>query len=153
MLGFFRFWIKKETALEYKIHWHVLLTHFPISLFGVAFIFQILHLVVFPECFELATNVVIVMGAVSMIPAIWSGWRTWKRNYKGAKVVLFQRKIVIAFILLGISMPLAIWRVGFLGLHQTVTNSTAHWFYLVCNVLLLIGAAAEGLYGGLLNHH
>ena len=59
----------------------MLLIHFPISLFGVAFGFQILHLFIAPACFELATNVTLLGGAVMMIPTTWTGWFTWKGDY------------------------------------------------------------------------
>ena len=139
--------------MRYKIHWHVFLTHFPISFFVSAFLFQILHLFWYPDCFELATNVSLVVGAITMVPAMWTGWRTWRQNYKGAHVVLFQKKIAIAFALLGLSISLAIWRAVYLGIFSAVPHGLNHWFYLSGNILLIAGAAAEGLYGGLLNHH
>jgi hypothetical protein len=77
--------------MTYKLHWHVFLTHLPISLFAAAFLFQVLHLFWSPECFELSTNVTLVAGAVSMVPTTWTGWRTWKRSYNGAQVPLFRR--------------------------------------------------------------
>lgn len=139
--------------MSYKIHWHVFMTHFPISFFVSAFLFQILHLFWSPECFELATNVVLVVGAAAMVPTTWTGWQTWKKTYKGAPTVLFQRKIAIAFALLVISISLAIWRSAYLGIFEAVPYGPGHWFYLGGNILLISGSAAEGLYGGLLNHH
>ncbi len=56
-----------RAVTRYRIHWHVLLTHFPISFFAVAFGFQILHLFISPACFELATNVALIAGAVVMV--------------------------------------------------------------------------------------
>ena len=93
-----------RAVLKYKIHWHLMLVHFPISLFGVAFLFQILHLFINPFCFELGTNVTLAAGSVMMIPTTWSGWSSWKNQYKGAKVKLFQRKITIAFSMLSLSV-------------------------------------------------
>ncbi len=61
--------------------------------------------------------------------------------------------IAIAFALLAISMSLSIWRVVYLGIFTAVPYGLMHWFYLAGNSLLIAGAAAEGLYGGLLNHH
>ncbi len=137
---------------RYKMHWHVLLTHFPISFFGVAFVFQVLHFFISPDCFELATNVALLAGAVLMIPTTWTGWATWKSSYKGAKVLLFQRKITISFAMLAVSIPLAVWRVLFLGFFEVAHGSPAHWVYLAGNTLLIMGAVAEGYYGGRLSH-
>ena len=144
---------KRGNSLHYKIHWHVIFTHFPISLFGSAFLFQMLHLFWAPACFELATNVVLTLGTISMIPAVLTGWRTWKRSYQGAHVTLFQRKIVIAFALTGVSIFLTSWRALYIGFFTEVPFGVSHWLYLAGNILLIIGAAAEGVYGGLLNHH
>jgi uncharacterized membrane protein len=139
--------------MRYKLHWHVFLTHFPIALFGVAFLFQVLHLLWSPECFELSTNVALAAGAISMVPTTLTGWRTWKRSYEGALVPLFRRKITIAVLLLGTSMSLAIWRIGFPGMFPDVSYGLTHWLYLAGNTILIAGAAAEGFYGGQLNHH
>jgi hypothetical protein len=139
--------------MRHRIHWHVLLTHFPISFFGSAFLFQMLHLFWFPVCFEIATNVALVAGTTMMIPTTWTGWQTWKSDYHGARVALFQRKIAIAFALLLVSIALTVWRVGYLGMFLEIPYGPTHLLYLAGNTLLIVGAAAEGLYGGLLNHH
>lgn len=141
-----------RTVVRYKIHWHVLLVHFPISLFGVTFGFQVLHLFIAPACFELATNVALIAGAAMMVPTTWTGWSTWKGHYKGAKVLLFQRKITISFAMLTLSVPLVVWRIVSLGLFEEAPMSPQHWIYLAGNALLIAGAAAEGYYGGRLNH-
>jgi len=141
-----------RVAPRYKIHWHVLLIHFPISLFGAAFGFQVLHLFIAPTCFELATNVTLIGGAVMMIPTAWTGWFTWKRDYKGAKIMLFQRKIRTALAMLAFSVPLVTWRIIFLGLFEEAPESPAHWIYLAGNTLLIVGAVVEGYYGGRLHH-
>jgi uncharacterized membrane protein len=145
---------KKQNRIvtAYKIHWHVLFVHFPISLFGVAFGFQILHLFIEPRCFEIATNVTLIGAAVMMIPTTWTGWFTWKRDYKGAKIKLFKRKIGTSFAMLALSIPLVTWRIMFLGLFEEAPDSPAHWIYLAGNTLLILGAVAEGYYGGRLHH-
>lgn len=145
---------KKQNRIvtAYKIHWHVLFVHFPISLFGVAFGFQILHLFVEPRCFEIATNVSLIGAIVMMIPTTWTGWFTWKSDYKGAKIKLFRRKIGTSFAMLALSIPLVTWRIIFLGLFEEAPESPAHWIYLAGNTLLILGAIAEGYYGGRLHH-
>jgi uncharacterized membrane protein len=138
---------------RFKMHWHVILTHFPLSFFGAAFGFQILHLITAPYCFELATNAALIGGAISMVPVTWTGWRSWKSYYRGAKTVIFRRKICIAFTLLGVSAILSVWRSVFLGLFTEVVVNPSHWIYLAGNTLLIVGAFFEGYYGGRLNHH
>lgn len=137
---------------KHRTHWHVLLTHFPISLFGGAFGFQILHLFMAPACFELATNVALLGGTAMLLPTIATGWREWKTHYQGAKGLIFKRKITTSFGMAALSLPLVIWRIAALGLFQEAPASRGHWIYLAGNTLLILGAIREGYYGGLLNH-
>ena len=136
---------------EGRIHWHVFLTHFPISLFGAAFGFQILHLFMAPACFELATNVALLGGAATLLPTVASGWSEWKTHYHGARGLIFKRKITAGFGMLALSLPLVIWRVAALGLFEEAPDSPEHWIYLAGNTFLILGAILEGYSGGRLN--
>ncbi len=135
-----------------RVHWHVFLTHFPISLFGGAFGFQILHLFMAPACFELATNVALLGGTVMLLPAVASGWSEWKAHYHGAKGLIFQRKIATALAMAVLGFPLVAWRIAALGLFEEAPESPQHWIYLAGNAFLIMGAIMEGYYGGRLNH-
>jgi uncharacterized membrane protein len=136
-----------------RVHWHVLFTHFPISLFGAAFGFQVLHLFIAPACFELATNVMLIGGTVMLGPTIWTGYAEWRTRYHGAKGLIFVRKIRTALGLAALGLPLVLWRVLALGLFEEARESPGHWIYLAGNVCLILGAIIEGYYGGRLNHH
>ena len=135
-----------------RIHWHVFLTHFPISLFGGAFGFQILHLFWAPSCFELAPNVALIGGTVTLLPAAATGWSEWKTHYHGATGLIFKRKIKIAVGMAILSLPLVVWRIASLGLFEEAPQSAAHWIYLTGNAFLILGAVLEGYFGGRLNH-
>lgn len=135
-----------------RIHWHVFLTHLPISFFTGAFTFQILHLFMAPACFELATNVALIGGTAMLFPAIVTGWSEWKTHYHGAKGLIFKRKIMTAFAMAALSVPLTIWRITALGFFQEAHYSPEHWIYLAGNTLLILGAILEGYNGGRLNH-
>jgi len=137
---------------KYRIHWHVLMTHFPLALFGTAFGFQILHLFLAPACFELATNVTLIGAVVMLFPTIATGWAEWKTHFHGAKALIFRRKIETAIGLLVLSLPLVVWRIAALGLFQEARQSPGHWIFLAGTTLLILGAIVEGYYGGRLNH-
>ena len=137
---------------KHRIHWHVFLTHLPISFFLGAFTFQILHLFIAPDCFELATNVALIGGTALLFPAIATGWLEWKRHYHGAKGLIFKRKIVTAFGMAALSLPLTVWRITALSFFQDAHQSPEHWIYLAGNTLLILGAVLEGYNGGRLNH-
>ena len=134
-----------------RVHWHVAFTHFPISLFGTAFLFQVLHLFMFQKPFEVSTTVCILAGAGSLIPASVSGWLTWKRHYHGARTWIFRRKIALAVSMLVVSFPLAIWRVTlyYLGKEDDLVD---HYVFFSLCTFLVAAAIAEGYYGGRLSH-
>jgi uncharacterized membrane protein len=141
-------------GLHYKIHWHVILVHFPISFFGAAFLFQILHLIftTVSGCFTLGTSVLTGSGAIAMIPTTISGWTTRKRKYKGASTPLFKKKITTAFVILGLSFSLIVWRSL---IYSTLADEPfiwQHYLFLFGSVLLITGAVIEGYYGGKLTH-
>jgi uncharacterized membrane protein len=135
-----------------RIHWHVFLSHFPISLFGTAFGFQVLHLFVAPACFELATNVALLAGTVMLMPTILAGWSEWRTHYHGFNGPIFRRKILTAAGMAALSLPLVVWRIAALGLFEEAPASPQHWIYLAGNTCLIVGAIVEGAFGGRLNH-
>lgn len=134
-----------------RIHWHVAFTHFPVSLFGTAFLFQMLHFFMFADAFELAASVCIIAGAASLVPATISGWLTWKRYYHGSKARIFRRKILIAFIMLFVSIAQAAWRLVLHNLSTDVGGLTHPIFFIGVSILMA-GAIIEGYLGGRLAH-
>lgn len=143
-----------RALLKYKVHWHVVFTHFPIAFFSASFLFQILHLFPssFTSCFEIATNVTLISATIMMIPTIITGWFTWKDRYGGANILIFRRKTLISYIMFGFAAVLVIWRSVFYGVFVDIPYGIYHWLYLAGNVLLIIGAVTEGFYGERLNH-
>ena len=144
--------MSSRLKINYKIHWHLLLVHFPISLFGVAFLFQVLHLIFSPDAFTLASTVVILSGSVVMIPTTISGWFTWKHKYKGASTFVFRRKIITSFAMLVVSVALTIWRFLAYSIFTDEPYGYAHAVFLVGSLLLIFGSVIEGYYGGKLTH-
>ena len=133
------------------MHWHVALTHFPISLFGTAFLFQVLHLFMYQDAFEVSTTVCVLAGSASLVPATVSGWFTWKRHYHGASTRLFRRKIELAFSMLGVSTALAAWRLTLYSLGRDLAQ-VEHYAFFFFTAYLIAAAVAEGYYGGRLSH-
>ncbi len=137
-----------QTKLKYKIHWHVLCTHFPVSFFMLSSGFMILHLFTRVDCFELSAFLSLLAGALIMLPTTISGWLTWKGRYKGMRGKMFLHKIRIAFGMLGLSFTLVFIRMLFPPLLHEVWM----WLYAAGILLLLVGSMVEGFYGGRLNH-
>ena len=68
----------ERTTMRYKIHCHVLFTHFLISFFMASLGFMVLHLITWVSCFELAAYLSLVAGLVALLPTVVSGWLVWK---------------------------------------------------------------------------
>ena len=124
-------------------------THFPISFFMVSAGFMLLHIFTMTECFETAAFVSLVAGAVVMVPTTLTGWLTWRSKYQGAKTKLFQYKINISLVMIGLSVLLIILRFVLIG----ISHLAWHLTFVIGFLLLFIGALTEGYYGGKLNHH
>lgn len=139
---------RRAVLLKYKIHWHVVFTHFPLSFFLLSFCFMGLHLVTRKACYELAAYVGLLAGAAAMLPTTLSGWLTWKGRYRGMRGKIFIYKIRMAFGMIALSAALVIVRSAF--------PDTLHAAWLLLHalgtLLLLAGAVLEGYYGGRLNH-
>jgi len=141
-----------KSAARHRVHWHIFLTHGPISLFGVCAAFQVLHLFLVPACLEIASNICLLGATLVLVPTTLTGWTTWKKQYKGFRSPVFLRKRTVSFLMLGLSIPLTIWRVFFLRIFENAPWSPAHWIYLSGTVLLIIGAILEGYFGATLHH-
>ncbi|HOG17017.1 MAG TPA: hypothetical protein PLB96_06700 [Syntrophales bacterium] len=136
----------------HRMHWHVVLTHFPISAFLGSFTFMALHLATENACYALAAYVSLIAGAAVMIPTTMTGWIAWKKNYRGARGTLFVRKIWISYAMIIISIALVLYQSLFPIGKLDIWHFWGHFFYFSGVVLLFLGAAAEGYYGGRLSH-
>jgi len=132
----------------YRIHWHVVLTHFPISFFMVSAGFMVLHLFTETACFEVSAFLTLIAGTIILIPTTLSGWLTWKSQYKQARIKLFLYKIYISFALIAISITILIFR----GFVVNTDHGIWHFIYSIGFVILFFGSMAEGYYGGRLSH-
>lgn len=141
-----------QAVLHYKLHWHILFTHFPVSFFFASFGFIILHLITGKSCFEVSGFIGLIAGAAVLVPTTISGWTTWRGRYKGLKSRLFNNKIKISYTMIGVSFALVIYRSLYYIDHLDLVHNIWHIIYFVGITLLVIGAIAEGYYGGRLNH-
>jgi hypothetical protein len=141
-----------DAAGGHKMHWHVALTHFPISAFLGSFTFMTLHVIGGHACYSLAAYVSLIAGAAVMIPTTLTGWFAWKKSFHGARVTLFVNKIRISFAMIIISIALVLYQTLFPIGRLDIWRFYGHFFYFAGVVLLLLGASAEGYYGGRLSH-
>lgn len=135
-----------------KMHWHVVLTHFPISAFLGVFVFTSLHLVTRNDCYTQATYVSLVLGAGAMLPLTATGWFTWKRTYKGFKNRLFLTKIWFSVGMIVVGLLMAIYQTIHPFHVLDLANETGHVLWLAGALFLVVGAVVEGYFGGQLHH-
>lgn len=138
----------KRAVLKYKVHWHVLFTHFPVSFFLISSGFMVLHLFTRSVCFETAAFLSLLAGALLMVPTMISGWLTWKGRYRGMRARIFLAKIRVAFGMIALSLALVSARIVFPPPLHVVWMA----MYTVGILFLLAGAMVEGYHGGRLNH-
>ena len=138
-------------SIIYEQHWHVELTHFPVSFFVGSALFMVLHFASYSnrDAYELASLVLLIAGMVVMWPTTITGWNTWKGRYHGAHAKIFLYKIRTSFSMIVLSVLLVVWRIA-----APPPKDTA-WFYVYAAgiFLLFVGTIIEGFYGGRLNHH
>lgn len=134
------------------MHWHVVLTHFPISAFLGVFVFTSLHLATKNTCYVRASYVSLLLGAAAMLPLTATGWFTWKRAYKGLKNTRFLAKVWFSAAMIVVS----IWMTSYQTLHPfhvlDLANDIGHVFWLAGALFLVFGAVVEGYFGGQLHH-
>ena len=135
-------------SIRGHMHWHVVLTHFPISFFTVSAGFMMLHMITLNECYEIAAFLCLVAGMLMLIPTTLTGWSTWKSKYNGASTKIFRYKIIISYALIILSLIL----IGARGALMPTLHTLWHVIFSAGFVLLFVGAMTEGFYGGQLNH-
>ena len=136
----------------YRLHWHILMTHFPISAFLGAFLFMALHLITGNACYPLAAYVSLLAGAVVMVPTTVTGWLEWKSGYKGFKNTLFRVKIWTSAVMTPLSVALVIYQATHPFATLDVTHRLAHAAYFGGILVLMAGAVIEGYWGARLHH-
>jgi len=134
--------------LRYKIHWHLLVTHFPISFFTASAGFMAAHVFTANECFEQASFLTLVAAGIALVPATLTGWYTWKKDYKGIRGKIFVCKTRISYGMLALTAILVSLRNVFLPGHHSIW----HCVYAVGFLSLFVASIAEGFYGGRLHH-
>lgn len=133
----------------FRIHWHVILTHFPVSAFTGAFIFMGLHLLLGDACWPRAAYVALLAGTVVLVPTTITGLLEWRSTYKRFMNKVFRYKLRIAAGMVPLSIALAVYQtfVPFDDLAML-----PHLLYFGGLGLLVLGSMAEGYYGGRLHH-
>jgi uncharacterized membrane protein len=138
----------QRMMVKYNIHLHVILTHFPISFFMASAGFIVLHLFTKAACFELSGYLCLIAGVVMTVPTAITGWSTWKSKYKGARTRIFNRKIKLSILMMGVGVLMIFFRAEFIAGEHTLW----HFIFAFGFIALFMASMIEGHYGGRLNH-
>jgi hypothetical protein len=137
---------------KFKMHWHVVLTHFPVTGFTGTFLFMGLHILTRNPCYVSAAYVALVASTITLIPTTATGWYTWKRRYRGHRNTIFLIKIWLSAAMIPLSAAL----VAYQTIHPfeviDIPHRVGHLMYMVGVLALMGGSFAEGAWGGRLHH-
>jgi uncharacterized membrane protein len=142
------FW--SRMVVQHNIHWHIILTHFPISFITASAGFMVLHIYTYVECFELAGYLSLIAGVLMIIPTTITGWSTWKSKYKGARTKIFTYKIRISYFMIIIGIILILCRDYLIEVKGE--HTVWHYIHGFGFISLFFASMMEGYYGGRLNH-
>jgi len=121
-------------------HPHPMVVHFPIALLMAASLFIILTLVLQKRSFEVTSYYLLILGAISSLFAVGTGFLTWWINYALKHNVLVTRKIQLSILLFVIEIVLIFWRV----LQVEISNPV----YCILMILIAPIVGLIGYYGG-----
>lgn len=137
---------------KWHMHWHVALVHFPTAGFTGAFLFMFLHLVTRNPCLPYAAYITLVASTVVLVPVTVTGWLTWRRNYLARWNTTFTVKIWTSVAMLVVAIALVLYQTAHPFALLDASARLAHAVYFAGVVLLMVGAIAEGFFGGRLHH-
>lgn len=137
---------------RFRLHWHVILTHFPVSGFAGAFLFMVLHLVSGDRCMAGASYVALIASTAILLPTTLTGWLEWRKTYRSFMNKVFRNKIRVSLAMIPVSLGLTLYQT----IHQFepvgTIQTVPHAVYFSGLAALLFGAMAEGYWGGRLHH-
>ncbi|MGZ3605982.1 MAG: DUF2231 domain-containing protein [Thermodesulfobacteriota bacterium] len=121
-------------------HPHPMVVHFPIALLMAASLFIILTLLFQKGSFEVTSYYLLILGAISSLFAVGTGFLTWWINYALKHNILVTRKIQLSILLFVIEIVLIFWRV----LQVEISNPV----YFILMILIAPVVGLIGYYGG-----
>jgi len=98
----------RERLLQY--HWHPPSVHFHSALFPIAALLVIIYLPTREGSLEKAVFYLLGFAVLLLLGSILAGLFDWRTKYKSARTKVFQSKIRLSFVLLGLGLALLIWR-------------------------------------------
>lgn len=137
---------------RFRLHWHVILTHFPVSGFTGAFLFMALHVITRESCMATASYLTLVAATIVLAPTTFTGWIEWRKTYRSFMNKVFRNKIRVAAGMLPLAIALVVLQTLWPLQSLDASSTLPHALYFGGLALLMLAAMAEGYWGGRLHH-
>lgn len=133
----------------FRRHPHPALVHFPVALFLVAAIFEVIAIATGHEKTEWAALLCALVGLISMPPVIATGYFTWWINYDCGKSSIIRAKRILGWITLLIALFAMALR--YYAANPLDTNDPIVIAYVACLLILAVLSSVVGFLGGKLS--
>jgi predicted heme/steroid binding protein/uncharacterized membrane protein len=122
---------KKEKIRELyrKYHPHPILIHYPMGILYFGAFMEFLYLIFKIQSFETSAFYALIIGGLSVFPAVLSGFLSWYINYDKILTEIFRNKIVFSSILMALVVAAILVRIFFINGEEC---------YLWCYIYVLL---------------
>lgn len=141
---FFRLLLGRFPSL--RRHPHPMMVHFPIALIIMAVIFKLLSLIEGLYFFEPTSLHCLGAGILFAVPAIITGFLSWRINYQARSMKPIKMKIWLSAVLMVLSPAVFLWRL-YEPAVTTATGAAGRAYFILFLVCLPL-VALIGRYGG-----
>ncbi|MCX8083769.1 MAG: cytochrome b5 [Calditerrivibrio sp.] len=121
-------------AFYRKYHPHPIFIHYPMGIlyFGAFMLF--LYLIFGKESFELASYYALIIGGLSIFPAVLSGVLSWYINYDMTPTEIFKNKIVYSVVLVVLFIVATILRIS---VGNLTGGNILYYMYVIVYFLMI----------------
>ncbi|MEF3255804.1 MAG: cytochrome b5 [Deferribacterales bacterium] len=126
--------MERYRALYRKYHPHPIFIHYPMGILYFGALMIVFALMFDNNNFELSSYYALVVGTISIFPAVITGMISWVINYEKTMTHIFRNKLIFSFILIIISLIVMSIRV-YIG--AGILNTPFKWIYVGGYIIII----------------
>ncbi len=136
----------KLSGMIVQYHAHPMTVHVPNGVLPVTALFVLIALLFGCPTLEMAAICNLAVVLLAMPAVLYTGYKSWKYKYKGARTDLFFTKILCGTLVTVLTVFLLMWWI----VDPDVASSGGGpgWIFLLLHLFLLLFAVIAGLMGG-----
>ncbi len=134
-----------------KIHIHAISVHFANGLIPTSVLFLCLFFMTENPDMEKAAFLTLLVGTLGVLATLVTGLIEWRKNYQGAWVPIFKKKLILGLVALAAGLGASTLRYLFPQLLLAVEPLS--WVFVSLELLCCGAAAWAGYLGGRLVFH